>query len=203
MEKRHVYVVDDDAAVRRMLKTALDQAGLNVRTFEDGLSFLEALDTCTPGVVLLDLRMPNMGGLEVLRFMDGRARDFPVLIVSSHGDVSIAVKAVRSGALDFIEKPVSMSSLLGKIEDAYSQGSVWDQQQAAIKEAKSRLRSLTPREYEVGLHIPDGLANKEVASQLGLSPRTVEAHRAKLMSRLGVKTSADVIRTFLLGRLDS
>ena len=144
-----------------------------------------------------------MGGLEVLRFMDGRARDFPVLIVSSHGDVSIAVKAVRSGALDFIEKPVSMSSLLGKIEDAYSQGSAWDQQQAAIKEAKSRLRSLTPREYEVGLHISDGLANKEVASQLGLSPRTVEAHRAKLMSRLGVKTSADVIRTFLLGRLDS
>ena len=201
----HIYVVDDEAMIRRMIKNALDREGFSVLPFENGESFLKSIkaEDAKPGVVLLDLKLPDATGLEVLAEMGGNLRQFPVLIVSSFGDIGTAVEAVRNGALDFIQKPFEMNNLIAKIRSAQNFGEAWESQRLSAIEAKSKVAALTARELEVGRAIAKGASNKEVARQLDLSPRTVEAHRARIMTRLNASSSADVVRLFVLSELET
>jgi two-component system response regulator FixJ len=192
-----VYIADDEAGIRRILKKAVDHEGMVARTFENGKLLLDALDELEPGVVLLDIRMPEMGGLEVLEAMGPRTRVHAVLMLSSHGDVSTAVKAMRAGAIDFIEKPVSIASLIERVRQLHQLTEEWERSRSLINEAILRLSLLSEREREVGDCLALGMANKEIARKMGISPRTVEAHRARLMQKLGVSSLADIVRLFV------
>jgi len=192
-----VYIVDDEAMVRRFLKKALHHAGLNAHVFESGHKFLEVLDDLEPGVVLLDIRMPNMSGLEVLEAMGARTRVHAVLILSSHGDVSTAVRAIHAGALDFLEKPFSVAPLVERVRELHRKIEAWHNDRQHMAAAQSRIAILTEREKEVAKGMAAGLSNKEIARIMDISPRTVEAHRAKLMKKLGVSSLAEVVRLFV------
>lgn len=192
-----VYIIDDEAMVRRLLKKALDHAGMVTRTFENGTALLQALDTLEPGVVLLDVRMPGLDGLQVLEAMGHRTRVHAVLMLSSHGDVSTAVRAIHSGAQDFIEKPFSIALLTERIRQLHALILKWQESRMASGNAQSRLSVLSDREKEVGRELAAGLSNKEIARKMGLSPRTVEAHRARLMKKAGVSSLADVVKLFI------
>lgn len=192
-----VYIIDDEAMVRRFLKKALDHAGLYAQAFESGSKFLEVLDDLEPGVILLDIRMPNMDGLQVLEAMGSRTRIHAVLILSSHGDVSTAVRAIHAGALDFLEKPFSIGPLVERVRELHSKIETWQNDRHRIAVSQARIATLSEREKEVGRGLAAGLSNKEMARTMQISPRTVEAHRAKLMKKLGVSSVADVVRLFI------
>ena len=194
---RRVYITDDEPMIRRFLKKALDHEGMITKTFENGAALLDAIDTLEPGVVLLDIRMPGMDGLQVLESMGSKTRMFAVLMLSSHGDVSTAVKAIHAGAIDFIEKPFSIGPLIDRVDELQNLIETWQNERGAIDNAKDRLSLLTEREMEVAKELAAGLSNKEIARKLGLSPRTVEAHRARLMRRLEVSSLAEVVRLFI------
>lgn len=194
-----VYVTDDEAMVRRFLKKALDHAGMVTKTFASGSELLGSLDALEPGVILLDIRMPEMNGLEVLEAMGPHTKVHAVLILSSHGDVSTAVQAIHAGAVDFIEKPFSTMKLIERIRDLQSMVAKRLAESGIAAAAKSRLQSLTEREVQVGQEIAAGLSNKEAARKLGISPRTVEAHRANLMRKLKATSIADIVRLFDVG----
>ena len=194
---QQVYITDDDPLMRRFLKKALDHEGMATKTFESGVALLSALDTLQPGVILLDIRMPELDGVQVLEQMRSRTRIHPVLILSSHGDVATAVRAVRAGAIDFIEKPFAVSSLVQRVRELQDLVESWQCDRSSIADAKDRLSILTEREMEVAKEMAVGLSNKEIARKLDVSPRTVEAHRARLMKRLGVSSLADVVRLFI------
>ena len=192
-----VYITDDEPMVRRFLKKALDHEGMTTRTFEHGPALLEAIDELEPGVVLLDIRMPGMDGLQVLEAIGSKTRMHAVLMLSSHGDVSTAVSAIRAGAIDFIEKPFSIGPLISRIRELQDVIRTWQAERDATADAKNRLNLLTEREREVAQQLAAGLSNKEIARKMGLSPRTVEAHRARLMKRLKISSLAEVVRLFL------
>lgn len=192
-----VYITDDDAAVRRLLKKSLDHHGMLTRTFECGSALLAEVENLEPGVILLDIRMPEIDGLEVLEKMGAMTRVHAVLMVSSHGDVSTAVRAIHAGAIDFIEKPFSIAPLVERIRQLHSKIKTWETDKSLIAEARSHIAHLSEREKEVGMALANGLSNKEIARHLALSPRTVEAHRARLMKKLGISSLADIVRIFL------
>lgn len=192
-----VYITDDEPMVRRFLKRALDHEGMVTRTFENGAALLEAIDGLEPGVILLDVRMPFLDGLQVLEVMGPKTRVHAVLMLSSHGDVSTAVKTIHAGAIDFIEKPFSTAPLINRIRELHDLLETWQNERGSADVAKDRLDLLTEREKEVAQEMAAGLSNKEIARKMGLSPRTVEAHRARLMRRLGVSSLAEVVRLFI------
>lgn len=192
-----VYITDDEPMVRRFLKRALDHDGMVTRTFENGAALLEAIDGLEPGVILLDVRMPFLDGLQVLEVMGPKTRVHAVLMLSSHGDVSTAVKTIHAGAIDFIEKPFSTAPLINRIRELHDLLETWQNERGSADVAKDRLDLLTEREKEVAQEMAAGLSNKEIARKMGLSPRTVEAHRARLMRRLGVSSLAEVVRLFI------
>lgn len=192
-----VYITDDEAMVRRFLKKALDHAGMVTRTFENGRALLNAIDTLEPGVILLDIRMPGLDGLQVLEEMGHRTRVHAVLMLSSHGDVSTAVRAIHAGAQDFIEKPFSIAPLTERIKQLYSLIEKWQEKRVASDQAQSRLCHLSEREKQVGRELAAGLTNKEIARKMGLSPRTVEAHRARLMKKAGISSLAEIVKLFI------
>lgn len=192
-----VYITDDEPMVRRFLKKALDHEGMTTRTFENGPALLEAIDELEPGVVLLDIRMPGMDGLQVLEAIGSKTRMHAVLMLSSHGDVSTAVSAIRAGAIDFIEKPFSIGPLISRIRELQEVIRTWQSERDATADAKDRLNLLTEREREVAEQLAAGLSNKDIARKMGLSPRTVEAHRARLMKRLKISSLAEVVRLFV------
>jgi two-component system, LuxR family, response regulator FixJ len=192
-----VYIIDDEAMVRRLLKRAMDHAGMQAQVFETGAEFIKALDKLEPGVILLDIRMPQMDGLQVLEAMGSRTRVFPILILSSHGDVSTAVRAIHAGALDFLEKPFSIAPLVERVRELQGKIELWQNDRRSIAASQSRIANLTEREKEVGKALAAGLANKQIARMMDISPRTVEAHRANLMKKLGVSSVAEVVRLFI------
>lgn len=196
MPKR-VYITDDDTAVRRLLKKSLDHHGMLTRTFESGSALLAEIDKLAPGVILLDIRMPNINGLEVLEKMGPMTRVHAVLMLSSHGDISTAVRAIHAGAIDFFEKPFSIAPLVERIGQLHEKIKAWEADKTLIAEARSNVAHLSEREKEVGAALASGLSNKEIARDLALSPRTVEAHRARLMKKLRVSSLADIVRIFL------
>ena len=189
-----IYVVDDDEAIRRSLSFLLKTSGFAVQLFEGGLPFLKEAGHLAPGCVLLDVRMPDMDGLEVQRALRGRGVMLPVIIMTGHGDVDMAVQAMKAGASDFIEKPFEKAALLACIAAAQRQSVAERGRSARAMEAQARLNVLTDRERDVLNGLVDGLPNKTIAYDLGISPRTVEIHRANLMQKLEVRSLAEALR---------
>ena len=192
---RAVHVVDDDDAVRRALAMLFRSAGIPVEAHPSGLAFLEALPFLREdavGCVLTDVRMPSLDGLELLRRLKEGGFRRPVLVMTAHGDVSTAVRAMKAGAVDFVEKPFEDDTLLAAIDAAL--GTPQAAGAARADDAAERVAALSPREREVLDLLIAGKPNKHIARDLGLSPRTVEVHRARMMARLGVGSLAEAVR---------
>lgn len=189
-----IYVVDDDDAIRRSLSFLLKTSGYAVRLFEGGTAFLKEAAGLEPGCVLLDVRMPDIDGLEVQRELRARGIMLPVVIMTGHGDIDMAVAAMKAGASDFIEKPFEKAALLGCVEAARLLSAADRGAGARAEDARARLNVLTDRERDVLDGLVEGLPNKTIAFDLGISPRTVEIHRANLMQKLEVKSLAEALR---------
>ncbi len=189
-----IYVVDDDEAIRRSLSFLLKTSGYAVRLFEGGTAFLKEAAGLEPGCVLLDVRMPDIDGLEVQRELRARGVMLPVVIMTGHGDIDMAVAAMKAGASDFIEKPFEKAALLGCVEAARRVAIADRGAGARAEDARARLNVLTDRERDVLDGLVEGLPNKTIAFDLGISPRTVEIHRANLMQKLEVKSLAEALR---------
>lgn len=191
---RLVHLVDDDEAIRRSVGFMLKTSGFHVRAYESGVELLKSAGNMEPGCILLDIRMPGMDGLEVQSALRDKGSTLPVIIMTGHGDVTLAVQAMKAGAVDFIEKPFEKAVLLSAIEHAVERlkRSAADVERA--DEAAVKLQVLTGREREVLDGLAKGLPNKTIAYDLGISPRTVEIHRANVMSKLGVKSLSEALR---------
>src|SRR5712675_1371351 len=200
--ERTVYVLDDDDAVLRSLERLLSSANFEPITFDHPDLFLTAAKTFKTGCVLLDVRLPGMSGLEVQTQLMKMRNDLAVIVVTGQGDVQTAVRAMKAGATDFLEKPYSDHALLGSIEAAFARAIPSDRNQE-IADAVRRVAALSPREREVLYGLMEGRPNKMIAYQLGISVRTVEVHRARMMERLGVRQLAEVIRLGVMARLNA
>lgn len=200
MNSRTVFLVDDDEAIRHSASFMLRHAGYAVKTYPDGISFLEQVSEENTGCILLDVRMPGMDGLAVQNALNQRGINMPVIILTGHGDVPVAVEAMKGGAVEFLEKPYEKKALVSAIENAFV---LIDNQSADDKrsvDAKAKLTNLTPREMEVLESLVAGLTNKGVAQALSISPRTVEIHRAHMMEKLQAESLSSALRiAFLAG----
>ena len=189
-----VYVVDDDDAVRDSLLLLLRSIGINGRAFATAGDFLNAYDPKQHSCLITDIRMPGMSGLDLQRELKDRGAPIPVILITGHGDVPMAVDAMKEGALDFIEKPFRDQDLLDRVQQALT----WDEEHRSKNlEALSiqeRIATLTPRETEVMELVVQGCANKVIAQDLGVSQRTVEIHRARVMEKMGMRSLAALVR---------
>ena len=192
-DQRVIHLVDDDAAIRRSVGFMLKTSGHRVETYESGTDLLKA-SHLDDGCILLDIRMPGMDGLEVQEALQEKGVMLPVIIMTGHGDVTLAVKAMKAGAVDFIEKPFGKEALLASLEEGYHRLSRKEATDDRARDAAVRLRALTPRERDVLDGLARGLPNKTIAYDLGISPRTVEIHRANLMTKLGVRSLSEALR---------
>jgi two-component system response regulator FixJ len=193
-EQRLVHLVDDDAAIRRSVGFMLKTSGHRVETYESGTDLLKASAHLDEGCILLDIRMPGMDGLEVQQALQEKGVSLPVIIMTGHGDISLAVRAMKAGAVDFIEKPFEKNTLLGSLEEGYKRLTRKGATDDRRRDAEIRLQALTPRERDVLEGLAQGLPNKTIAYDLGISPRTVEIHRANLMSKLEVHSLSEALR---------
>ena len=188
-----IQLVDDDPAVRDSLALLIGTVGLRVRTWAQPQAFLDGYDRDAIGAIVLDVRMPGLGGLQVLDALREQGADQPVVMLTGHGTVAICRRAFKGGAAEFLEKPVDDQLLLDALQAAVRQHVRSRQRHQADREARERYAQLSPREREVLGLIVAGLTNKEIGRALGLSPRTVEAHRAHLFGKLGAPTLAQLI----------
>jgi two-component system response regulator FixJ len=193
-EQRIVHLVDDDAAIRRSVSFMLKTSGHQVHTYESGVELLKASGGLEEGCILLDIRMPGMDGLQVQEALQEKGAALPVIIMTGHGDVALAVRAMKAGAVDFIEKPFEKAALLSSLEEGFRRLSRKEATEDRKRDAEVRLHALTPREQDVLNGLAQGLPNKTIAFDLGISPRTVEIHRANLMTKLGVRSLSDALR---------
>ncbi|WP_010189023.1 response regulator transcription factor [Sphingomonas sp. PAMC 26605] len=193
-DKRTVHLVDDDDAIRRSAGFLLRSAGFDVVSYGSGTEFLGGVGQASPGCILLDIRMPGIDGLEVQRTLGERGIGFPVIVLTGHGDITLSVRAIKAGAVDFLEKPFEKATLLLAIEEAFGRLFETQTQQLDASDATIRLAALTPRERDVLEGLVAGQPNKITAYKLGISTRTVEAHRANLTNKLGVRSISDVLR---------
>lgn len=184
MSQQLVYVVDDDQGMLDSTVWLFDSVGLKAQPFTNGQAFLDACDPMAPACVLLDIRMPGMGGLAVQEAMRERGLELPVIFVSAHADVPIVVRAFRGGAVDFIEKPYNEQLLLDSVQRALNRQPVIATNQRARHEVQARLDSLTPRERDILLPLVQGYSNREIAEQLHVSVKTVDLYRARVMKRM-------------------
>lgn len=198
-----VHLVDDELAVRRSVGFMLKTAGMAVETYASGEEFLKAAATVGRGCILLDVRLEGMDGLAVQQALKDRGITVPVVLISGHGDIGLAVRAMKAGAIDFIEKPFDKATLLAAIEQARVHGEGHDHVRRLADAAKVQLNALTPRERDVLDGLVDGHSNKVVAYDLGISPRTVEIHRANLMTKLGVSSLSEALRIAFAARLEN
>ncbi len=198
-----VHVVDDDPNLLKSLRWLLESVGLKVATFDRARDFLADFDPAQPGCVILDVRMPGMSGLELTQHLKSRHIAIPVILLTGHGDTGMAVQSMRDGAFDFVEKPYSEQKLLDRIHEAIEHDCRTRRELAERDEALSRVAQLTPREREVLDLIVQGLGNKQMASRLGISEKTVEVHRSRIMKKLEAKGVADVVKLALLLRSDN
>ena len=191
---RTVHLVDDDEAIRRSVSFMLRTSGYLVKTYSSGVEFLGGAKNAVTGCILLDVRMPEMDGLEVQQALKDRGVLMPVIVMTGHGDVSLAVQAMTAGAVDFIEKPFEKTVLLSAIEEGFARIEQAGRRHARADEARVRLEPLTRREHDVLQGLVRGHPNKTIAYDLGISPRTVEIHRANLMGKLGVPSLSEALR---------
>ena len=192
--ERLVYVVDDDDSVRRSAAFMLRHTGFKVEPVVSGVDFLKLAKGADRGCVLLDVRMPEMDGLQVQQQMIKDGIDMPVVILTGHGDIEIAVQAMRAGAVNFLEKPYEKEALIAAMEEAFVRLKDSNLKEMAASEAKVRLACLTGREQDVLDGLLAGLPNKTIAYDLGISPRTVEIYRANMMEKLRVRSLAEALR---------
>ncbi|MGD8514982.1 MAG: response regulator [Granulosicoccaceae bacterium] len=191
-----VYIVDDDNAIRESLALLLRSEGLRAQSFPSAIDFLDTYDG-SPGCLVVDIRMPNMTGLELQEVLNEKNIRLPLIVMTGHGDVSVAVQAMRAGAVDFIEKPFNTSDLLQRVNEILEQLSTSQDREAHDAKAATLLESLTSREQEVLQLLVAGKINKLIAAELGISTRTVEAHRANIMQKMQAKSLSDLIRMAL------
>lgn len=192
--KRIVHLVDDEESIRKSAGFMLKTSGFAVQTYASGIAFLKAVKTAEPGCILLDVRMPGMDGLEVQEVLAERGVTMPVIVLTGHGDVGIAVRVMKAGAVDFLEKPFEKTALLASIGVAFSRLDKSDARSLREAEARVRVAVLTPREREVLIGLANGFPNKTIAYDLDISTRTVEVHRANLMTKLEVHSLSDALR---------
>jgi two-component system response regulator FixJ len=191
-----VYVIDDDPAMRDSLEFLLDSAGFSVRLFESAQVFLNEVPKLEAGCVVTDIRMPGIDGMELLRQLNpaSGARKLPVIVMTGHGDVPLAVEAMKLGALDFLEKPFEDDRLIGMIETALSQNEGGSKSEALTIEMAARVASLTQRERQVMQGLVSGQPNKVIAREYDISPRTVEVYRANVMTKMKAGNLSELVR---------
>lgn len=189
-----VFVVDDDQALRTSLKWLIESVGLGVETYASAKEFMASYYPGRAGCLLLDVRMPGMSGLELQEHFAKNHINIPIIIITGHGDVPMAVRALKSGAVDFIEKPFNDELLLEGIRNALSIDEHRRQLQFQRAEIAARLAQLTPREHEVMDMVTEGKSNREIASALGVTSKTVEAHRARVMEKMEATSLAELVR---------
>ena len=192
-----VFIVDDDPSVRAALAIVLGAEGYSVTGFPDGESFLAAARSSIPGCVLIDVHLPGCSGIELLKKIDAPHYPAPVLVISGLGDIPTAVEAIRNGALDFIEKPFEPAAVVARVQDAMRAFERLDGSDGLLARDFPGNERLTAREREVLGRIAEGASNKEAGRELGISPRTIEVHRARIMEKLGAKNAADLMRIVL------
>jgi len=192
--KKLIHIIDDEEAIRRSAGYMLKTSGYTVETWSSGAAFLKEVRHAEQGCVLLDVRMPELDGLEVQRMLAERGVTMPVVIMTGHGDIAIAVRAMKAGAVDFLEKPFEKATLLGAVEAAFARLGAAGDAATRAADAEVILGALTPRERDVLDGLARGLPNKTIAYDLGISPRTVEVHRANLMAKLDVRSLSDALR---------
>jgi two-component system response regulator FixJ len=199
--ERLVYVVDDDEAVRDSLSVLLHAKGYTVGTFASAREFLAVAATLRDGVLIADIRMPEVDGLELQQRLIGRSLNFPLIVITGRGDVPLAVRAMKAGAVDFIEKPFAVEVMLDSIaaaaERATATSARGQVQDPLATAAAARVAELSPREREVLTGLLSGLPNKSIAYDLGISPRTVEIHRARVMEKMRARSLSELIRMSL------
>ncbi|HMI18614.1 MAG TPA: response regulator [Sphingomonas sp.] len=192
---RQVFIVDDDDPVRASLQSLLAlQPNLLVRGFRSGDAFIAALPELDPGVILLDVHMPGASGMDVLRLLRAQAPKFVPIIVTGQGNITMAVEAMKAGALDFIEKPYDHLSLLDVVANAFAKLEETGANAVRADQARAKLAGLSARETDVLMGLIAGRANKVIAYELDISPRTVEIYRANLMTKLGVRSLSEALR---------
>ena len=189
-----VYVVDDDESILDSLGLLLKSAGLQNRTYTNATDFLEDFDASQHGCLLADIRMPGMSGLELQDELNRKGVRIPTVFITGRGDVPMAVRAMKAGALDFIQKPFRDEDLLKRINDALNMDLERLNHRRSTVEVMQRFETLTPRETEVMRKVVEGCANKVIAFDLGVSQRTVELHRARVMHKMGVRSLAELVR---------
>jgi FixJ family two-component response regulator len=192
-----VFIVDDDEAVRGSLRLLIRSVGLQAQAFAAAQEFLAAYDARHPGCLILDVRMPGMSGLELQQELNRRGATIPVVFITGHGDVPMAVEAMQQGAFDFLQKPFRDQELLDRVQRALARDAESRASMAARAEILARLASLTPRETEVLRLVTHGKANKVVGAELGVSQRTVEIHRAHVMEKMKAGSLAELVRMVL------
>lgn len=193
--RRTIHLIDDDEAVRHSVALLLSTYDIDVVTYPTGATFLAGRAEATPGCLMLDIRMPELDGLEMQRRLADLGFDWPVIFLTGHGDVRIAVEAMQNGAVDFVEKPFYGSRLIEAVENAFRQFDKTNQ----ARRATQLLSALSDRERQVLVALVDGMSNKAIARALGISARTVEAHRAHIMAKLHADSFADVLRIAFAG----
>jgi two-component system, LuxR family, response regulator FixJ len=200
-DKGLVHVIDDDEALRDSVAFLLGTAHFAVRTYDSGSSFLDALPRAETGCILTDVRMPGIGGIDLLRRLKAIGSPMPVIIMTGHGDVRLAVEAMKLGAVDFLEKPFEDEALLAAVRTALGRRDVAVRHEAKKTEIHDRIAALSPRERQVLEGLVAGHPNKTIAFDLGISPRTVEVYRANVMSKMKATSLSELVRMALAGDL--
>lgn len=196
MSEGVVHIIDDDAAMRDSLGFLMQVNRIPFRLFESAVAFLDDLPE-DGGCVLTDVRMPEMNGIEMVRRLKEKGYRAPVIVMTGHADVPLAIEAMKAGVVDFIEKPFDEALLLSALKVALQQGKAQSEQDAALAETRARVEGLSPREREVLAGLVEGKANKVIAFDLGISPRTVEIYRANLMSKMQARSLSELVRMAL------
>ena len=199
----NVYIVDDHEAVRDSLGALLMSDGLSVEAFASGQDFLATFDTSLRGCLLLDIRLPDINGIDLLGKLFGMGSKLRTVMISGHGDVPLAVKAMKAGAVDFIEKPYRDEVILDCVRHNLAESERETNKAPSSENVTLRLEQLTPREHEILVALVSGQRNKVIAYQLGISPRTVELHRARVMAKMGTRTLSHLVRKALAAGIDT
>jgi len=193
-----IALIEDDEAALESLRLLLEGRGFAVRGYASAEAFLASLPAGQPACVVSDVRLPGLSGLDLQRTLSAQGRDVPVILITGHGDIAMAVTAMQEGALDFVEKPYDAEHLIRSIERALAAGEELKSRDSQRRELMDRLAELSPRQTEVMHLVAQGLSNKQIAARLGISPRTVENYRAWVMERMGATNVAELVRKVLM-----
>ena len=193
LSKPIVFVVDDDTAIREALASLIGSIGLRVECFASSQEFLRRRNVDSPSCLVLDVRMPGLSGFELQRELDRVQRSIPIIYMTAHGDIPMAVQAMKAGAIDFLSKPFRDEDLLDAIRKALERDAAFRTRQAEMSEIRSRIAQLTVRQRQIMTHVVAGKLNKQTAAELGVSENTVKVHRHRIMERMGAASLADLI----------